>query len=52
MKKKKIGIFLFDKVEILDFAGPYEVFSCTKISEINKHNTKKSKWFGGLPKIK
>ncbi len=41
MKKKKIGIFLFDKVEILDFAGPYEVFSCTKISEINKHNTKK-----------
>jgi transcriptional regulator GlxA family with amidase domain len=24
---KTVGIFLFDKVELLDFAGPYEVFS-------------------------
>ncbi|MFZ4453868.1 DJ-1/PfpI family protein [Salibacterium aidingense] len=24
---KKIGIYLFDEVEVLDFAGPYEVFS-------------------------
>ncbi len=23
-----IGIFLFDDVELLDFAGPYEVFTC------------------------
>ena len=28
-----VGIFLFDKVELLDFAGPYEVFSVT--SELN-----------------
>ena len=24
---KHVGIFLFDKMELLDFAGPYEVFS-------------------------
>jgi transcriptional regulator GlxA family with amidase domain len=28
-----VGIFLFDKIELLDFAGPYEVFSVT--SELN-----------------
>lgn len=26
----KIGMLLFDEVEILDFAGPYEVFSVTR----------------------
>ncbi|UJL47101.1 DJ-1/PfpI family protein [Virgibacillus sp. NKC19-16] len=25
----KVGIFLFDNVEVLDFAGPFEVFSVT-----------------------
>lgn len=25
---RTIGIFLFDNVEVLDFAGPYEVFTC------------------------
>jgi transcriptional regulator GlxA family with amidase domain len=25
---RTIGIFVFDGVEVLDFAGPYEVFSC------------------------
>lgn len=30
-----VGIFLFDNVELLDFAGPYEVFSVT--SELNDH---------------
>ncbi|MBU5205739.1 DJ-1/PfpI family protein, partial [Vibrio cholerae] len=25
----KIGIFLFNDVEVLDFAGPFEVFSVT-----------------------
>ena len=29
----RVGIYLFDKVELLDFAGPYEVFSVT--SELN-----------------
>lgn len=27
MKKRNIGIFLFNGVEVLDFAGPFEVFS-------------------------
>lgn len=30
-----VGIFLFEDVELLDFAGPYEVFSVT--SELNDH---------------
>ena len=25
---RTIGIYVFDKVEVLDFAGPYEVFTC------------------------
>ncbi len=27
----RVGIFLFDDVEVLDFAGPFEVFSVTEI---------------------
>jgi len=30
-----VGIFLFNNIELLDFAGPYEVFSVT--SELNDH---------------
>ena len=33
MKKKNVGIFIFDSVEILDFCGPYEVFSSTRMSK-------------------
>jgi len=29
MKQWKVGILLFDEVEVLDFAGPFEVFSIT-----------------------
>lgn len=29
MKTRTLGIFLFDDVEVLDFAGPFEVFSVT-----------------------
>lgn len=29
MTRKNIAIFLFDDVEVLDFAGPFEVFSVT-----------------------
>ncbi|GEC89634.1 hypothetical protein DES34_11579 [Brevibacillus brevis] len=28
-KQGQVGIFLFDDVEVLDFAGPFEVFSVT-----------------------
>jgi transcriptional regulator GlxA family with amidase domain len=31
MKKLIVGIFIFDDVEILDFAGPFEVFSRTRL---------------------
>lgn len=24
----QIGIYVFDNVEVLDFSGPYEVFTC------------------------
>ena len=30
--KKNVGIFIFDSVEVLDFAGPYEVFASTRLS--------------------
>jgi len=29
--KKNVGIFIFDEVDILDFSGPYEVFSRTRL---------------------
>ena len=30
--KKNIGIFIFDEVDVLDFSGPYEVFSRTRMN--------------------
>ncbi|MGH1041003.1 AraC family transcriptional regulator [Bacillus wiedmannii] len=33
MNKWSVGIFLFDDVEVLDFAGPFEVFSVTEVHE-------------------
>jgi transcriptional regulator GlxA family with amidase domain len=32
MRKRAVGIFIFDDVEVLDFAGPFEVFSRTRLS--------------------
>ena len=32
IKKKNVGIFIFDLVEVLDFAGPYEIFSISRIT--------------------
>ena len=31
MDRLKVGIFIFDGVEVLDFAGPFEVFSRTRL---------------------
>jgi transcriptional regulator GlxA family with amidase domain len=31
MDKHSVGIFIFDGVEVLDFAGPFEVFSRTRL---------------------
>ncbi len=33
MERKRVGIVLFDDVEVLDFCGPFEVFSATRLSE-------------------
>lgn len=31
MKRLNVGIFVFENVEVLDFAGPFEVFSRTRL---------------------
>ena len=31
MDKRNVGILIFENVEVLDFAGPYEVFSRTRL---------------------
>ena len=33
MKRKSVGILVFPEVEVLDFAGPFEVFSVTRLDE-------------------
>ena len=33
MTGKQVGILLFDNVEVLDFCGPFEVFSVTRLNE-------------------
>jgi transcriptional regulator GlxA family with amidase domain len=33
MKRKRVGILIFPQVEVLDFCGPYEVFSATRLNE-------------------
>ena len=33
MERKTIGIVLFNDIEVLDFCGPFEVFSVTRLNE-------------------
>ena len=33
MEKKRVGIVLFQNIEVLDFCGPFEVFSATRLNE-------------------
>jgi transcriptional regulator GlxA family with amidase domain len=33
MERKRVGILVFPEVEVLDFCGPYEVFSVTRLAE-------------------
>ena len=35
--KRNVAIFLFDDVEVLDFAGPFEVFAV--MDELRGHDT-------------
>lgn len=36
MNQKQAGILLFNDVEVLDFCGPFEVFSVTRLDEANR----------------
>ena len=33
MTRKRVGILIFPNVEVLDFCGPFEVFSVTRVNE-------------------
>ena len=33
MTRRKVGILIFPEVEVLDFCGPFEVFSVTRLDE-------------------
>ncbi len=33
MKRKLVGIVLFENIEVLDFCGPFEVFSAVRLNE-------------------
>jgi transcriptional regulator GlxA family with amidase domain len=39
MEQKQVGILIFNDVEVLDFCGPFEVFSVTRLSEENRRYT-------------
>ena len=36
MDKKRVGIVLFDEIEVLDFCGPFEVFSVVRLDEARR----------------
>jgi transcriptional regulator GlxA family with amidase domain len=36
MTRKVVGIVIFPEVEVLDFCGPYEVFSATRLDEARR----------------
>ena len=33
MNRKQVGIVVYEAVEVLDFCGPFEVFSLTRLNE-------------------
>jgi transcriptional regulator GlxA family with amidase domain len=35
MDRKRVGIVVFENVEVLDFCGPFEVFSITRLNDAN-----------------
>ncbi len=39
MERKRVGIVLFPEIEVLDFCGPFEVFSVTRLNETNRRET-------------
>ena len=39
MNRKRVGILVFPNVEVLDFCGPFEVFSVTRLNEAARRET-------------
>lgn len=39
MQRKRVGIVVFDDVEVLDFCGPFEVFSVTRLTDNNRRES-------------
>jgi len=33
LERKRVGIVLFDDIEVLDFCGPFEVFCAVRLNE-------------------
>ncbi len=38
MQRQTVGILIFDDVEVLDFTGPFEVFSVTRLDEVQRRH--------------
>jgi len=36
MKRKRVGILVFNKVEVLDFCGPFEVMAAVRLDEARR----------------
>ena len=36
MDRKRVGIVLFDEIEVLDFCGPFEVFNAVRLNEAKR----------------
>jgi hypothetical protein len=34
MNRKQVGIVVYEEVEVLDFCGPFEVFSVTRLGRV------------------
>ena len=39
MERKRVGIVIFPEVEVLDFCGPFEVFSVTRLDPTKRRET-------------
>ena len=40
MNHRRVGILIFPEVEVLDFCGPFEVFSVTRLDEMRRREDK------------
>jgi hypothetical protein len=36
MERKRVGIVIYEDVEVLDFCGPFEVFSVSRLDEAKR----------------